>query len=221
MSAESGIPTFRDAGGLWEGHRPEDVATPEAWQQDPSRVLRFYQMRKEAVEEASPNAGHLAIVALEQRHQVTVITQNIDDLHERAGSSDVLHLHGEIMKVRSCKDPSYLGNWGNRQIKVGDRCPKGGQLRPDVVWFGEAVPEFSRAIPIVQQAELILVVGTSMKVYPAAGLTSFAEPTAPIFVVNPDALAGVETSSETVHHIAESAAVALPKLVARLLADDS
>lgn len=186
ISAESGIPTFRGAGGLWEGYRLEEVASPEAWARDPELVLRFYNMRRRAVAEAQPNAAHIALAKLEDRHEVAIVTQNIDDLHERAESSRVLHLHGEIMKARCTCGAGRILSLGGRDIVVGDLCPEGSQLRPHVVWFGEEVTEYARAIPLVHQADLLLIIGTSLQVYPAAGLVQFVFPGVPIYVVNPD-----------------------------------
>lgn len=220
MSAESGIPTFRGEGGLWEGFRPEEVATVEAWERDPALVLRFYNMRKKVADAAEPNAGHRALAELEAKHKVSIITQNVDDLHERAGSTDVRHLHGEITKLRSCRNPEYLEEWGGRELKLGDRCPAGGQLRPHIVWFGEGVPEIPRAIPIVQEADLLFVVGTSMQVYPAAGLVDFTRPGTLIYVVNPDAAASLRSTAPEIRYFPESAATALPRIVAELMKND-
>jgi NAD-dependent deacetylase len=219
ISAESGIPTFRGAGGLWEGHRLEDVATPEAWARDPELVLRFYNMRRTAVCEAQPNAAHIALAKLEARHEVTIITQNIDDLHERAQSSRIIHLHGEIMKVRSTCGAGKVLPWGARDIVVGDLCPEGSQLRPHVVWFGEEVTAYTQAVPMVQQAELILIIGTSLQVYPAAGLVEFASPGIPIYVVNPDDALGYLAGGADVTHFAEPAAQAVPRIVAELMGE--
>lgn len=219
MSAESGIPTFRGEGGLWEGFRPEEVASLEAWERDPELVLRFYNMRKGVADGVEPNAGHRALADLEAAHSVTIITQNVDDLHERAGSTDVRHLHGEIVKIRSCEDPGFLEEWGDRELQVGDLCPAGGQLRPHIVWFGEDVPEFPRAIPVMLEADLLFVVGTSMQVYPAAGLVDFVRPGTPIYVVNPDAGANLRSGGPEIQYFPEAAAQALPRIVAELLGD--
>jgi NAD-dependent deacetylase len=187
ISAESGLRTFRDGDGLWEQHRIEDVATPEAWQRDPGLVLRFYNERRAQVRAAQPNLAHIELVKLEQRAQVDVITQNIDDLHERAGSSRVLHLHGEVLKARSVNDADTLIALGEDDIALGDRAADGGQMRPHVVWFGEAVPALEAAIPIVAAAEHLLVVGTSLVVYPAASLVEFAAPRCQIHLIDPAA----------------------------------
>lgn len=185
MSAESGIKTFRDSGGLWEQYRIEDVATPEAWNRNPELVLDFYNQRRKQIIEAKPNDGHLRIGAWEQHFEVTVITQNIDDLHERAGSKNVVHLHGEIMKSRSSVDESLIFKVVNGEIKPGEKCPKGSQLRPHIVWFGEMVPEIERAASIIQSAEIFITVGTSLAVYPAAGLVDYAAHDVPKYLVDP------------------------------------
>lgn len=175
MSAESGLRTFRDNDGLWEDHRVEDVATPEAWRRDRALVLRFYNERRKALLSAEPNEGHRIIAGWEKEHRVTVITQNVDDLHERAGSSDVIHLHGELMKARSTTDPSRVYPMHGWELKEGDLCAKGSQLRPHIVWFGEDVPLMPSAEQVAASADVLVVVGTSLQVYPAAGL-AFSAP---------------------------------------------
>ena len=175
MSAESGLRTFRDNGGLWEDHRVEDVATPEAWRGDRSLVLRFYNERRKALLGAAPNEGHRIIAGWEGRYRVTVITQNVDDLHERAGSTKVLHLHGELRKARSTIDPTLVYALSGWELKEGDQCAKGSQLRPHIVWFGEEVPLMATAADVVATADVLIVVGTSLQVYPAASLV-FAAP---------------------------------------------
>lgn len=197
MSAESGIPTFRGDDGLWEGHRIEEVATPNAWKEDYRRVLNFYNFRRKKVVESKPNSGHLTLAALEGFLEVEIVTQNIDDLHERAGSSKVLHLHGEIMKVRSTADPSIIKNIDHWELKDGDHCPLGSQWRPHIVWFGEPVPMMEPAIDIVRQADVLLVVGTSLLVYPAASLVNFVPPGTPIFLIDPN-LRGISGKEEVV-----------------------
>lgn len=187
MSAESGIRTFRAADGLWEEHRVEDVATPEAFARDPELVLRFYNERRRQVVQAEPNAGHRALAEAEQEFAVMVITQNIDDLHERAGSSRVLHLHGELLKARSSADEDLLLETEGRDILLGDLCPLGSQLRPHVVWFGEAVPAMDVAAPLVERADALLIIGTSLAVYPAASLAHHAPAQAPVLLVDPQA----------------------------------
>jgi NAD-dependent deacetylase len=191
ISAESGLQTFRGPGGLWEGRPAQEVATPEAWEQDPERVLRFYNSRRQQVRKALPNAAHIALATLQDHCRVRIVTQNVDDLHERAGSTGVLHLHGEIMKAQSSVDPRLVFDLGGKDIAPGDLCPKASQLRPNVVWFGEPVPMISRAAEWVAGADILLVVGTSMGVYPAAGLVDCARPDARIVLVNPEIPAGV------------------------------
>lgn len=183
MSAESGLQTFRDSDGLWEGYNVEDVATPQAWRKDPQLVLDFYNERRQNVAEAKPNAGHYGFAELEKEFDVTIITQNIDDLHERAGSTKVLHLHGEIFKMRSDKnEDKYFEIRGD--IKIGDLADDGGQLRPHIVWFGEPVFMMEKAIPEVQQADIFVVAGTSLVVYPAAGLVNYARWETPKYIID-------------------------------------
>jgi NAD-dependent deacetylase len=213
ISAESGLKTFRDSGGLWEGHRPETVATPGAWQRDRELVLRFYNQRRTQLAEVAPNPAHLALVDLEKHFEVTIITQNVDDLHERAGSTNVLHLHGELTKVRSTLDPSLIYDWGYRELHPGDRCSRGSQLRPHIVWFGEPVPAIEAAIPIVQSADYILVIGTSLVVYPAASLIHDAPFHAIRAVVNPEIPAGITQLG--FEAIAAPASIGVPQLVQR------
>ena len=172
VSAESGIQTFRDSDGLWESYDIMDVATPEAWRRQPEVVLEFYNARRSQVIKAQPNLAHKIIAQLEASFNVSVVTQNIDDLHERAGSSSILHLHGEVRKARSSVDYHLLYDIDGEEIKWGDKCAHGSQLRPHVVWFGEAVPEMEHAEEIVRAADILVVVGTSLNVYPAAGLVS-------------------------------------------------
>lgn len=170
VSAESGLNTFRDSGGLWENFRIEDVATPEAWARDPQLVLDFYNLRRKALESVEPNPAHFAIAELEKEHEVVVITQNVDDLHERGGSSKIIHLHGSLLEVKSSIDPTYKIPYPKEGLSLDHRCPRGGRMRPDIVWFGEAVENFEIAIEQLQQADKVLVIGTSLSVYPAAGL---------------------------------------------------
>jgi NAD-dependent deacetylase len=183
ISAESGLKTFRDSDGLWEGYEVTEVATPRAWRKNPQLVLDFYNMRRQNVSQAKPNAAHYGLAGLAKYFDVTIITQNIDDLHERAGSKKILHLHGEIFKMRSEKDDSLIYDiWGN--ISIGDQAEDGAQLRPHIVWFEEPVPMIEKAIPIVQEAEIFVVVGTSLVVYPAAGLINYIQPGIPVFVID-------------------------------------
>lgn len=186
ISAESGLKTFRDADGLWEGHDVYEVASPEGWYRNQSLVLDFYNQRRRQLLEVFPNEAHLALSKLETRYDVSIITQNVDDLHERAGSSNVLHLHGELRKVRSTVDPDLIYTLDGWELKMGDKCEKGSQLRPHIVWFGEAVPAMYDAIPIVENADIFVVIGTSLAVYPAAGLVHYTKPRTPIFVIDPD-----------------------------------
>jgi NAD-dependent deacetylase len=185
ISAPSGLATFRDSGGLWEKHRVAEVATPEAWQLDPGLVTRFYNERRTQAAAAQPNAAHLAIARLQHRFETVVITQNVDDLHERGGSSTVIHLHGELGKARSSIDPDLIYPIGNSAIQMGDLCALGSQLRPDVVWFGEAVRHFEAAKEHILTAGRFLVVGTSLAVFPAAGLVKFARHQAEKILVDP------------------------------------
>ena len=185
ISAESGIRTFRDSGGLWEEHKVEEVATFEAWKKNPSLVNEFYNQRRKQVMEASPNAAHLLLADLQKKFDVQVITQNVDDLHERAGSKKVLHLHGEIMKVRSSLDDSLIYPLKGWKLKIGDKCEKGSQLRPHIVWFGEMVSEMEKANRLASGAELFVVIGTSLNVYPAAGLLNVVSPYIPTWLLDP------------------------------------
>lgn len=183
ISAESGLRTFRDSDGLWEGYKIEDVATPGAWKKNPQLVLDFYNERRKNVLAATPNAAHIGLAELERDFDVTIITQNIDDLHERAGSTKILHLHGEILKMRSEMDEHLIYNITD-DIKIGNRAEDGTQLRPYIVWFEEAVPMIEFALPIVQTADIFVVMGTSLVVYPAAGLVSYAPPFCKKFIVD-------------------------------------
>lgn len=185
ISAESGLKTFRDSGGLWEEFRIEDVATPEAWMKDPSLVTQFYNLRRKQVMDALPNDAHRIIADLESKFNVQIITQNIDDLHERAGSKNVLHLHGEIMKVRSTVNQELIYPLKHWEVKIGDRCEKGSQLRPHIVWFGEMVPEMDNAITIASNADYFVVIGTSLNVYPAAGILNYVPLKVPKWLVDP------------------------------------
>ena len=184
ISADSGLKTFRDAGGLWEGHRVEDVATPEAFARNPQLVLDFYNERRRQAAAAEPNAAHQALVELEPHYRVQIITQNVDNLHERAGSSSVLHLHGELNKVRSSVDADDIVDWQGDQTRA-DTDKNGHPMRPHIVWFGESVPLFEQAVEEMQDADVVMVVGTSLKVYPAASLLQFAPPQADVYLVDP------------------------------------
>ncbi|WP_439484149.1 SIR2 family NAD-dependent protein deacylase [Cyclobacterium plantarum] len=185
ISAESGIKTFRDDNGLWEGHEVMDVATPEGWQRNRELVLDFYNQRRKACLKAKPNQAHLKLAALESSYEVTIITQNVDDLHEKAGSSQIIHLHGELCKSQSSIDPEITYPIEGWELKLGDKCEKGSQLRPFVVWFGEPVPKMTAAIAAVQQADALAVIGTSLLVYPAAGLIDYVAANIPKFIIDP------------------------------------
>ncbi len=184
ISAESGIKTFRDSDGLWENHRIEDVATPEGWRRNPELVLRFYNQRRAQLLQVEPNAGHRALASLEKNFDVHIVTQNVDDLHERAGSTRVLHLHGELRKSRSERYPDLVFDCDD-DIRLGDLCPRGAQLRPHIVWFGEAVPMLEPAAELASRADVFVIVGTSLQVYPAASLMVYANPRIPFYYVDP------------------------------------
>jgi NAD-dependent deacetylase len=188
VSAESGLKTFRDHDGLWHNYRVEDVATPEAWERDMDLVLDFYNQRRKNLLEAKPNAAHIALAKLEDKYLVNIITQNVDDLHERGGSTRVLHLHGELKKVRSSVDPSLIFELKGWELKRGDMCEKGSQLRPHIVWFGEPVPLIEEAAELCAEADIMIVIGTSLQVYPAAGLIHYAFAGAPIYYIDPKAV---------------------------------
>jgi NAD-dependent deacetylase len=215
MSAESGIKTFRDDNGLWRTHRFEDLASPQAWERNPQLVLDFYNERRKQLFEVEPNEGHKALKRLEEKYEVQIITQNVDDLHERAGSNRVLHLHGELKKVRSTADPSLVYTLDHWELKLGDCCEEGAQLRPHIVWFGEPVPNISEAIRLVKKADMLLVVGTSLQVYPAAGLIDYAPHGIPVVLIDPKASPAAHQSHVRV--IRDTAAQGLPKLVDELL----
>lgn len=185
MSAESGLATFRDNGGLWEKHDVYDVATPEAFQRNPELVLRFYNERRRQLKDAQPNPAHKALAELEKDYRVTIVTQNVDDLHERAGSTNVVHLHGKLTEARSSKRDDLVYDIGYDAIQMGDTCDMGSQMRPNVVWFGEAVPMIETAADVVGTADHLLIVGTSLQVYPAAGLVDFVDFDVPITVIDP------------------------------------
>ena len=184
ISAESGIKTFRDSNGLWEGHDVMDVATPEGFIANPDLVLDFYNQRRRQLLEVAPNKGHYNLVELEKYFDVEIITQNVDDLHERANSKNITHLHGELLKVRSTVDESLVLNW-QKDLFLGDVCHKGNQLRPHIVWFGEMVPMLEKAIEITNKADVLVIIGTSMQVYPAASLVNYIKPNTPIFYIDP------------------------------------
>ncbi len=213
MSQESGLKTFRDMGGLWEQYDVTEVASPEAWERNPELVMRFYNERRKQLFEAKPNAGHLGIAELEKWFDVEIITQNVDDLHELAGSSNVLHLHGELRKIRSTIDPGLIYIMESWELKLGDTCELGSQLRPHIVWFGEPVPAMQEAIPIVQNTDIIVVVGTSLAVYPAAGLVNYIQPETPVFVVDP---AQTNIQKKNVTYIQKKAGEGITELITKL-----
>ena len=215
ISAESGISTFRDSNGLWKKYRFEELASPDAWSRNPELVLEFYNMRRKQLFEVEPNAAHKALVELEKKYDVQIITQNVDDLHERAGSKNVLHLHGELKKARSTIDPDLIYELDHWELKLGDKCEKGSQLRPHIVWFGEAVPMIGPAAEITSTADIVIVIGTSMVVYPAAGLIGYANPGVPKYYIDPKASHVGGVSNLTV--IKKKAGDGVPKLVKKLL----
>ncbi|HNR19645.1 MAG: NAD-dependent deacylase [Bacteroidetes bacterium] len=215
VSAESGINTFRDSNGLWEQYRIEDVATPEAFQRDPSLVLEFYNQRRKQVKDAKPNAAHRALVELEKYFKTQIITQNIDDLHERAGSTNVIHLHGQIMQARSTGDESLIYDLETTELVIGDKCEKGFQLRPHIVWFGEMVPEMERATYYASMADVFIVIGSSLEVYPAAGLLNYAPEQAQKYLIDPNAKELYHMSNLSV--IKDTAGKAVPQLVKKLI----
>src|SRR5882757_9287268 len=216
ISAESGLATFRDSGGLWEGYKVEDVATPEAWRRNPGMVLEFYNERRKKALEVKPNRGHEILAELQNDFEVSVITQNVDDLHERAGSTEVIHLHGSLFESRSTQNPSLVYGIMGWELNLGDKCEKGSQLRPNIVWFGEMVPMMEKAAYETSLADIFLVVGTSLVVYPAAGLVNEVPRSIPKYIVDPkvpDVL-----PSPQLHFITEKASVGM-EIVKKLLAD--
>jgi NAD-dependent deacetylase len=216
ISAESGIKTFRDSGGLWENHRVEDVASPEGWQRDRLMVLDFYNQRRRQLLTCQPNRAHLALAELETKYDVTIITQNVDDLHERGGSSKVIHLHGELLKARSTLEENLVYDWP-KDIRPGDKCERGSQLRPHIVWFGEAVPKMDEAIPLVRGADVFIVIGTSMLVYPAAGLIHYTGYDTPKWLVDPNHTSLPNIPNLTI--VTEKATIGVDALVKDLLAN--
>lgn len=184
MSAESGLQTFRDTNGLWEGHDVMEVASPEGWHKNKELVLDFYNQRRKQLLEVKPNKAHQLLAQLENNYTVEIITQNVDDLHERAGSNSILHLHGELFKVRSISNDNLIFEW-KKDLHIGDTCKNGNQLRPHIVWFGEAVPMLDKAIEITKTADVLVIIGTSMQVYPAASLIDYIKPNTPVFFIDP------------------------------------
>lgn len=217
ISAESGIKTFRDADGLWEGHDVMEVASPQGWNKNPALVLDFYNQRRRQLLEVHPNAAHYALLQLEEKYEVSIITQNVDDLHERAGSRKVLHLHGELLKSRSTKQDSLVYEC-LKDIQLGDTCELGSQLRPHIVWFGEEVPLIPRAAMETAEADIVIIVGTSMQVYPAAGLVGYAKSSAAIYYIDPKPAESYELMLRANYKVlAEKASTGISKVVDELM----
>jgi NAD-dependent deacetylase len=217
ISAESGIQTFRDADGMWENHNVEDVASPEGFLRNPEMVLRFYNDRRQQVMKVAPNSAHFALAELEKAYKVTIVTQNIDDLHERGGSSNIIHLHGELLKSRSIRNLNNIFDCTS-DINLGDTAPDGGQLRPFIVWFGEAVPKITDAAEAVQSADIVLVIGSSMQVYPAAGLVGYARGGVPVIYIDPKPAVNYEMkSNKNLRIVAEKATIGVRQVVDELL----
>lgn len=215
ISAESGIKTFRDSDGLWEEYEISEVATPEAWMRNPALVSEFYNLRRKQVLQSKPNQAHISLVDLEKYFDVQIITQNIDDLHERAGSTNVLHLHGEIKKSRSTSHPHLIYDIEGWQLKLGDKCEKGSQLRPHIVWFGEEVPNMKPAYDLIKKADILIVVGSSLSVYPAAGLVFHASDKSMKYLIDPGE--PKVTDIENLKIYKESAGTGVPKVVKELI----
>jgi len=214
ISQESGIMTFRDANGLWQNHDIMEVASPEGWHNNPELVLEFYNQRRRQLHQVQPNVAHLAITELQKFHEVHVVTQNVDDLHERAGNKNVLHLHGELLKARSEKNNQLIYEWKN-DLNLSDLADDDSQLRPHIVWFGEDVPEIKNAAKLVSEADIFIIVGTGMQVYPAAGLVGYLKPETPIYYIDPDP--SVFHTQNPLQVFEEKAGEALPKLVEKLI----
>ena len=212
ISAESGLGTFRDSGGLWEQFKVEDVATPQAFERNPELVLDFYSLRRKQLLESEPNEAHISLNKLSEKYNLHIITQNIDDLHERSGSENVLHLHGKLMESKSSVDDSLIYPIEGANLKIGDLCENGSQLRPNVVWFGEAVPKMIDAISITKKADVFIVIGTSLNVYPAASLLNYTNNANRIILIDPKA-----EEERSIEVIKEKATIAVPKLVEELL----
>ncbi|SFU39287.1 NAD-dependent deacetylase [Pustulibacterium marinum] len=215
VSAESGLKTFRDSGGLWEGHDVKEVASPEGFAKNPELVLSFYNERRKQLVNALPNEAHKQLAKLEEKHEVVIITQNVDDLHERAGSSKVIHLHGELFKIRSSGNENDVREW-TKDIAVGDLCEAGYQLRPHIVWFGEAVPLLEDAVDEISNADAVMIIGTSMQVYPAASLIHYAPKKTPVYFVDPNPSLG-ESNRKNLKVYAEKASSGVSKVVDLLM----
>ncbi len=218
ISAESGLKTFRDSDGLWENFSVEDVATIDGWHRNPALVQEFYNKRRAQAFTAEPNAGHLALAALEKYFNVCIITQNVDSLHEKAGSTNVMHLHGELSKVRSVKNEKLIYDIGAKAIEMGDFAEDGGQLRPHIVWFGEMVPMIEPATDVCLNADIFAVIGTSMQVYPAAGLIGFVADDVPKYIIDPH-IPEVSSSYKNLIFISETATVGVPQIAKQLIQD--
>ncbi|SDW94862.1 NAD-dependent deacetylase [Lutibacter oricola] len=214
ISAESGIKTFRDADGLWEGHDIMEVASPIGWNKNKELVLDFYNKRRAQLLNVVPNNGHKALVNLEKMYETTIITQNVDDLHERAGSSNIVHLHGELFKVRSTRNENLVFNW-TKDLNLGDLCPQSSQLRPHIVWFGEEVPMLDKAIEITEKADVLIIIGTSMQVYPAANLVNYIKPNTPIYFIDPKPSIN-KNDFNNLTIVAKPASIGVPKIVNQL-----
>ena len=214
MSAESGLRTFREMGGLWEEYDVYEVASPQGWENDMELVLKFYNERRRQLQEALPNRGHFALAEMEKDFDVTIVTQNVDDLHERAGSSKIIHLHGELKKSRSTIDPALVYDIEGWELNPGDLCERGSQLRPHIVWFGEAVPAIEEAAVVVSEADLLVIIGTSMNVYPAAGLIHYTRPGIPVYLIDPNEVLVAGRSGITV--IRKGAAEGVDELISLL-----
>jgi NAD-dependent deacetylase len=217
ISAESGIRTFRDMGGLWEEYDIMEVASYEGWEKNPELVLNFYNERRKQLLKSVPNKGHIGLVELEKYFNVFIITQNVDDLHEKAGSKNILHLHGELKKSRSTVDENLIYEIKGAELNIGDKCEKGSQLRPHIVWFGESVPAIQEAAEIVKKADIFAVIGTSLNVYPAAGLIDYAKKNVPIYLIDPNEV----KSYKKVEFIKEKASTGVEILMKKLLENDS
>ncbi len=215
VSAESGINTFRDSDGLWEGHDVMEVASPQGFRKNPALVLDFYNQRRRQLLNVQPNRAHESLAKLENYYDITIITQNVDDLHERAGSNKIVHLHGELLKVKSTRNEKFIQDWTS-DLNLGDLCPGGFQLRPHIVWFGEEVPELYNAVRITQNADILVIIGTSMQVYPAASLIDYVRPETQIYFIDPKpAIKSSEFHNLTI--IAKTASVGVPELVDKLI----
>ena len=216
ISAESGIETFRDADGLWEGHDIMEVASPIGWKNNPEIVLDFYNKRRLQLSEVQPNEAHYSLVKLEEKYQVEIITQNVDDLHERSGSKNVIHLHGELLKMRSSINPNLIYTCKNK-IKLGDLCIDNSQLRPHIVWFGEEVPMFEKALEITSKADILFIIGTSMQVYPAANLIHYVNKNTPIYFIDPKPTIEKNYFQNLIIIIPKKASIGVPKIINQLI----